>query len=248
MNIKIIHSNEHFHHTPTPTSPHKLAYAYTKYIIQDPNTGTFYTGHHTLRTTPPQTLSDLTSLQPIQTTSREPPTQPIWTTIHLRTPSLMTLASNTTTNREYLLHCEMLCRHPHPNIAVYYGCQTAGGYAGTLMERVNPGGLSKGRFRREEEVVKAWLEGIRAGVAHLHSLGLVHNDITPMNVMFAEGSNTPVIIDLDSCRGVGDSLRETDTKQTHQWHDPRVEVAVEKNDWDAVEELRICLLGGGLFG
>lgn len=96
----------------------------------------------------------------------------------------------------------------------------------------------------EEGAVWAWLDGIRAGIQHLHSLGLIHNDINPANVMF-DGDGIPVVIDFDSCRGVGEGLRGTETKRTHQWHDPRVDVALEKNDLDAWEELRVWLVGGG---
>jgi hypothetical protein len=54
---------------------------------------------------------------------------------------------------------------------------------------------------------------------------------------------TPVIIDFDSCRKVGESLRDTETKRTYQWHDPQTDVALEKNDLDALEELKIWLIG-----
>jgi hypothetical protein len=53
---------------------------------------------------------------------------------------------------------------------------------------------------------------------------------------------TPVIIDFDSCRKVGESLRDTETKRTYQWHDPQTDVALEKNDLDALEELKIWLI------
>ncbi|KAG6245556.1 hypothetical protein E4U23_005282 [Claviceps purpurea] len=41
------------------------------------------------------------------------------------------------------------------------------------------------------------LEGIERDVRHLHSLGIVHNDISPANIMFDE-LDRPVIIDFDS--------------------------------------------------
>ena len=54
---------------------------------------------------------------------------------------------------------------------------------------------------------------------------------------------TAILIDLDSCRRVGESLGETYTKRTHQWHDPRVDIALEKNDLDAWEELKTWFTG-----
>lgn len=52
-----------------------------------------------------------------------------------------------------------------------------------------------------------------------------------------------VIIDFDSCRHVGEVLRDTGTKKTYGWHDPDVTVSSEKNDLDAFAELRAWLFG-----
>jgi serine/threonine protein kinase len=106
--------------------------------------------------------------------------------------------------------------------------------------------LGKDRFRssgRElvDDSIIASLDGIFQGIKHLHSLGLVHNDINPTNILFDE-YGTPVLIDFDSCRKVGESLRDTETKRTHQWHDPKTDTASEKNDLGAFEELKIWLI------
>jgi serine/threonine protein kinase len=84
------------------------------------------------------------------------------------------------------------------------------------------------------------LDGILAGIRHLHSLGIIYNDITPANIIFEE-DDTPVIIDFDSCRKVGDLLHGT--KRTHGWHDPHIQTALEKNDLDAFGELQTWLIG-----
>jgi serine/threonine protein kinase len=107
--------------------------------------------------------------------------------------------------------------------------------------------MSKENFRssgRElvDDNIKASLNGILAGIKHLHSLGLVHNDINPGNVMFDE-DGTPILIDFDSCRQAGELLLETETKRTYHWHDPRVNIAQEENDLHAFEELKIWLIG-----
>lgn len=59
----------------------------------------------------------------------------------------------------------------------------------TLYERVDPGHLSKwdsGASGRAlvDEGIKESLDGVLSGIKHLHSLGLVHNNITPANIMF----------------------------------------------------------------
>ena len=51
------------------------------------------------------------------------------------------------------------------------------------------------------------MNDVRSGVAHIHSKGLVHNDIKSMNVMLDE-NDTAVLIDFDSCRPNGASIGE----------------------------------------
>lgn len=46
------------------------------------------------------------------------------------------------------------------------------------------------------------ISGVTAGIDHLHSLGLVHNDINPMNIMVDKVGNA-IITDFDSCVPVG---------------------------------------------
>lgn len=45
--------------------------------------------------------------------------------------------------------------------------------------------------------MKSGLEGILAAIKHLHSLGTVHNDINPANIMLDE-DDTLNLIDFDS--------------------------------------------------
>jgi serine/threonine protein kinase len=42
------------------------------------------------------------------------------------------------------------------------------------------------------------MDSIEAATAHLHQLGLAHNDISPNNIMF-DDENVSVLIDFDSC-------------------------------------------------
>ncbi|KNG88761.1 hypothetical protein ANOM_002816 [Aspergillus nomiae NRRL 13137] len=120
-------------------------------------------------------------------------------------------------------------------------------YTSTLIEAVNPQRLGKVAFLsspRElvKESMKGSLEGILAAIRHLHSLGLVHNDINPANIMLDE-DGTFILIDFDSCRYIGESLRNTETKRTRHWHDPSVDISLEKNDLDAFKDLQIWLTG-----
>ena len=150
--------------------------------------------------------------------------------------------------------CELLRFHPHPNIAVYRGCRSTNGrvsgiyfqrYISTLQEKVNPRYLNKAEFLSSgrlavDDALKGCLDGVLAGICHLHSLHIIHNDITPSNIMFKE-DGTLVINDFGSCRKVGESLQGV--PRTHGWHDPDVQAALEKNDLDAFTELRTWLIG-----
>lgn len=112
--------------------------------------------------------------------------------------------------------CERLMKHDHPNVATYLGCQVSNGritglcfvkYPYTLMQEVNPGSLMKRKLRSSRQVTKDYscvLAGIEDGIKHLYSLGLVHNDINPSNIML--DGDRAVIIDFGSCRKVGQSL------------------------------------------
>ncbi|KAE8336552.1 hypothetical protein BDV24DRAFT_155058 [Aspergillus arachidicola] len=150
--------------------------------------------------------------------------------------------------------CEILRKNPHPNIATYCGYQESHGrvsgscfkrYTSTLLEVVNPQRLGKVAFlssarERVKENMKSRLEGILAAIKHLHSLGLVHNDINFANIMLDE-DGTLILMDFDSCRHIGESLSSTETKRTRHWHDPSVDFSQEKNDLDAFKDLQIWL-------
>jgi serine/threonine protein kinase len=141
--------------------------------------------------------------------------------------------------------CELLLPHPHPNIAIYHGCQVSVDrisglcftkYSHTLMKEVNPSALMKRQARSTQKTSKDYsgvLAGVESGIRHLHSLGLAHNDINPSNIMF-DGDEL-VIIDLGSCRSIGEGRGGG----TYEWCDEKVQLSPE-NDSNALE-IRIWL-------
>ncbi|KAK0701102.1 hypothetical protein B0T21DRAFT_134482 [Apiosordaria backusii] len=149
--------------------------------------------------------------------------------------------------------CELLTRHPHPNIATYLGCQVSDGritglcfarYQRTLMKEVNPRRLMKRNLRSDRQGRKDYssvLAGVESGVRHLHALGLVHNDINPTNIML--DGDKAIIIDFGSCRRIGESLEGVG--RTYEWYDEQVNTAALQNDLDALDEIRTWL-GGDL--
>ena len=109
-----------------------------------------------------------------------------------------------------LLHeaevCEILRASPHQNIAQYLGCIVKNDkitglcfvkYGMNLFDRVT----EDSRPFNTNLVLK----GIQAGIRHLHSLGLIHCDINPANIVMGRG-DTPVIVDFDSCQRNGEKL------------------------------------------
>jgi serine/threonine protein kinase len=180
--------------------------------------------------------------------------KPAWSAIYVKTPSLLAYIDE---NHEKQIArevetCEILLKNPHPNIATYYGYKATHGpvsgqcfrrYTSTLLEAVNPQRLGKVAFlSRARELVRAnmksGIEGILAAIKHLHSSGLVHNDINPANIML-DNDGTFVLIDFDSCRCIRESLRNTETKRNRHWHDPAVDISLEKNDLEAFRDLKI---------
>ncbi|EED21220.1 conserved hypothetical protein [Talaromyces stipitatus ATCC 10500] len=128
--------------------------------------------------------------------------------------------------------CELLTEHMHPNIASYLGCQ--------VSNEVNPNNFMKRKSRAMRQTTKDYsnvIAGIESGIRHLHSLGLVHNDINPSNIML--DGDQAVIIDFGSCRPVGESLQ--DVGRTYEWYDEKVEQSIPENDLSALEEIRIWL-------
>lgn len=153
--------------------------------------------------------------------------------------------------------CELLKQFPHPNVAQYYGYRETGGrvsglcfkrYQASLLETVNPQCLNKSDFLRNRWAVcptlKQSLQGLLAGIKLLHSLGIIHNDITPANFMVGDAGEF-ILIDFDSCRRLGEPLKAggIGTKRTYGWHNPNVEEATEANDLDAFAELQTWLFG-----
>lgn len=117
--------------------------------------------------------------------------------------------------------CEVLRQHPHPNIAQYLGVVVKGGRVGglvfdrysvtleELLEQQTP-------FDRER-----CLREIEDRIRHMHSLGLVHNDLNPANVML-DNDGKAVIIDFDSCKRDGKNWAPRRAQMDGRWMTPRI--------------------------
>ncbi|KAF0640573.1 hypothetical protein FPSE5266_12024 [Fusarium pseudograminearum] len=101
--------------------------------------------------------------------------------------------------------CELLMKNPHPSIAKYWGCHVINGeiralcfgdYIMSLHDRLATGVPLD---------AKRCLKSIRDGILHMHSLGLMHNNINPYSIVM-DASDNPVIIDFDSCTRKGEKI------------------------------------------
>ena len=260
-NMEIVQSSESFR-----VVSGKLEFDCVKGIVRYGQN--LYFGKWKTRLAPPPSLLDLYDVKQVKIHDRGPKVLPSWTLAsdgnghengYIKTPSLFDYATAPDLEQRILHEVEageILKKHPHPNIASYRGCLEARGrvsglcfkrYVSTLADKVNPQHLNKSAFLLSgrplvDDAMRTQLDGVLSGIRHLHSLGLVHNDITPANIMLEE-DGTWVIIDFDSCRRVGEVLRDTATKRTYGWHDPGVTVSCEKNDLDACSELQVWLFG-----
>ncbi|KAG5988798.1 hypothetical protein E4U52_006234 [Claviceps spartinae] len=95
----------------------------------------------------------------------------------------------------------------------------------TLDERMEVGTL----FDKD-----LFLEGVERGIRHLHSLGIVHNDIKPDNIMCDE-LDRPVIIDFDSRGREGQKLNKSGTPG---WWIEVTKLASFENDFYGLSKLR----------
>jgi len=118
---------------------------------------------------------------------------------------------------------ELMRCSPHPHLPTYLGC---------LVERDCPwvSGIVLKRYpKRLFDVASSdgltATDGLRiiseleSAIAHLHSLGVAHNDVSPYNVMLDEDLCT-ILIDFNGCLPFGEpllSIRGTPGFSTDDW-------------------------------
>ncbi|KAH8805512.1 kinase-like domain-containing protein [Xylogone sp. PMI_703] len=138
---------------------------------------------------------------------------------------------------------QFLQSNSHPNLVEFKGCLEKNNrvvgillkrYAATLQTRVE--GYGQPHCNR-----LSFFEAIVAGVKHLHSLGLAHNDLNPRNIMLDEGDK-PIIIDMGSCKRFGVELHEMGTPD---WNDGFKGVSSIFNDEIGLKKIKKWLLEGG---
>lgn len=134
---------------------------------------------------------------------------------------------------------EHLQNHPHPNIVRYHGCTLKDGrITGIALEKHDVLLLYRYEDRPLPFDVEACMDGIRAGVRHLHSLGFAHNDLNPMNILL-NNEDHPIIIDFGSCKSFGEQLVSAGTPG---WIDQEYLVSAQENDESALRKIHSWLV------
>lgn len=131
----------------------------------------------------------------------------------------------------------LMCNH-HPNLIRYHGCIVQRGrIVGLVLDR-HPTTLE---YRLENDAqsfdAKSCMNSITSAIEHLHSLGLAHNDLTPMNIMIDE-YDAPVIVDFGSCRPFGKDLI---TAGTPGWVDEEFVTSEQRHDEIALRKIKTWL-------
>ena len=136
---------------------------------------------------------------------------------------------------EETLIMEQISKTPHPNMVGYFGCRVRRGRITslflelldqTLMQYMHEPGfadLDKTKF----------VDALESAVAHIHSLGLAHNDINPSNIMVRDGM--PVLIDFGSCQPFGWRLQSLGWPG---WYEELFFKSQAKHDTYALKKLR----------
>ncbi|KAI0117924.1 kinase-like domain-containing protein [Nemania sp. FL0031] len=137
--------------------------------------------------------------------------------------------------------CEVLRKHPHPNIVRYLGCVVKDGRVrGLAFEKHT---LALQQMLKEDIPFDKdrCLDDIEAGIRHMHDLGLVHNDINPSNILM--NGNDPVIIDFDSTMPEGQLLNKGGT-YGYSLDEDHSKIS---NDLYSLSRLRKSVMEGKIF-
>ncbi|KAG8735726.1 hypothetical protein FRC10_010226 [Ceratobasidium sp. 414] len=164
---------------------------------------------------------------------------------HIKHPSLVGYDSNDPDCGRLMLDeiraCETIHARPHPNLAEYRGCISEGGYIVALCFRQYNSTLRQAVADSKELDYLAIVQDIRTGVEHLHSLGLVHNDINPANIM-VDWNGRGVLIDYDSCRPNGEEFPMGGKQGTAEWA-PDTTISERGNDSHGLEKVERWVRG-----
>ncbi|KAF2230089.1 hypothetical protein EV356DRAFT_454555, partial [Viridothelium virens] len=134
---------------------------------------------------------------------------------------------------------EFLKHHHHPNLIRYHGCTVnRGRITGIVLDKHEVVLQYCYEDVPHDLDIAACMDGIRAGVRHLHSLGLAHNDLNPTNVAL-DSDDDPIILDFGSCRSFGYELL---SGGTYGWIDEDYSTSAQHHDESAMNKIESWLM------
>jgi serine/threonine protein kinase len=104
---------------------------------------------------------------------------------------------------------ERLSRFPqHPNIVKYHGCRVRKGcVTGVMLDRCEGQNLYDHVMSGKKVDKEPFLAALASAIDHLHNVvGIVHNDISPLNIMVSP-DGTPTLIDFGSAEITGEEIK-----------------------------------------
>ncbi|VUC22365.1 unnamed protein product [Clonostachys rosea] len=136
---------------------------------------------------------------------------------------------------EETLIMERISRSPHPTFVKYYGCHVTRGRITSIylewLDQTLAQAVGTPEFDKLDKV--KFIDAVKSALAHLHSLGLAHNDINPHNIMIKDGM--PVLIDFGSCQSFGGRLQSLGTVG---WCNEQFFTSAKEHDEFGVNKLR----------
>ncbi|KAK4700576.1 hypothetical protein P7C70_g5667, partial [Phenoliferia sp. Uapishka_3] len=140
---------------------------------------------------------------------------------------------------------ETLKHHPHPNICEYRGCLVDEGFVTGIVLKEYPEDLSYCREKVNRQMV---MRDIGAAIQHLHSLGIIHNDVNPGNIILPADLSRAVLIDFDSSRPEGYKFCDSDRRYTEGFSKEELDISEKENDLYGLERIRLWLEDPRLVG
>ncbi|HEY1188064.1 MAG TPA: serine/threonine-protein kinase, partial [Gemmata sp.] len=113
-------------------------------------------------------------------------------------------ASDEVARARFVREIRALAAIKHPNIVPLYDAGDWHGFPYCTMEFVAGGTLSDhlNRIRADLDGAVALMAKVARGVARLHSAGILHRDLKPLNILLSEGDE-PLVADFGLAKWVG---------------------------------------------
>lgn len=117
----------------------------------------------------------------------------------------------------------------------HYGCRVKHGRLTSMFIEKHEENLQQYASRPDFHLLdkRRFVEGLESAVNHIHSLGIAHNDMCPVNIMVKDGM--PVLIDFGSAGAFGTRLQSLGSVG---WYEEEFNTSEAKHDIYSVQKIR----------